>query len=331
MLKKVAIFFIIISCQIVFSQIDSLQGKWETINTMNTPLARHENSFVRVKNNFYLLGGRGIKPISIYNTKTNTWRLGSKPPVEIHHFQAVAYKGLIYMFGAMTGRYPYEKPLPNILIYNPKKDVWTMGDEIPENRRRGSSGVVIKKNKAYIVSGIVDGHNSTHVPWVDSYDFKTKKWTILADAPRARDHFHAALNDGKIYAVGGRNSSFATNQTFQLTIPEVDVYTIKTNSWSTLPETNNLQIQRAGASCVFLGDDLLLIGGESMSQNTAHHEVDAYNVKTKKWRKLNPLQTGRHGTQAIVYKHKIYIVAGSGKRGGKPELDSLEEFSTIKK
>lgn len=312
---------------LVMAQTEVSQGTWDTLETINLPLARHENSFVNVGDQFYLLGGRGIKPISIYDVKTNTWKEGAKPPVEIHHFQAVAYKGSIYMFGAMTGKYPYETPLPNILIYNPKNDTWSEGAEIPEGRRRGSAGVVIQKSKAYIISGIVDGHNSTHVPWVDAYDFNTKTWTVLADAPRPRDHFHAAINDGKIYNVGGRNSSFATKQTFELTIPEVDVYDIKTNSWTTLPEQLNIDIQRAGTSCVFLADDLILIGGESVAQQAAHNDVDAYNIKSHTWRKLDDLNRGRHGSQAIVYKNAIYIVAGSGNRGGKPELDSMESFS----
>jgi len=309
-----------------FSQGSTLLGKWKTITTVNTPIARHENSFVHVKHKFYLLGGRGIKPVSIYNTRTNTWSKGAKPPLEIHHFQAVVYKGNIYVIGAMTGKYPYERPLANVLIYNPKKNIWTEGVEIPKDRRRGSAGVVIRKNKAYIVSGIIDGHSGRHVSWVDVYNFKTKQWRVLKDTPRPRDHFHAAIKKGKIYAAGGRNSSYATNQTFHLTIPQVDIYDIKTDSWTSLPQKNTVKIPRAGASSVILGDDLILIGGESMLQKNAHNQVDAFNIKTKKWRKFSPLNRGRHGSQAIVYKNSIYIAAGSGNRGGKPELNSMEKF-----
>jgi N-acetylneuraminic acid mutarotase len=312
---------------LTFSQDLEQLGNWETVKTINQPLARHENSFVSVKNKFYLLGGRGIKPVSIYDIKTNSWSKGAKPPIEIHHFQAIHYKRKIYVIGAMTGKYPYETPLSYILIYDTKKDTWEKGVEIPKERRRGSAGVVVKKNKAYIISGIIDGHNGSHVPWLDIYDFKNKTWSVLKDAPRSRDHFQAAVKDGKIYTVGGRNSSYETKQTFHLTIPEVDVYDIKTNSWMTVPEKNNLHIQRAGTSCVFFGDDLVIIGGESMAQKEAHNEVDAYNFKTKTWRKLDRLNRGRHGTNAIVYKKSIYVVAGSGNRGGKPELSSMEKFA----
>ena len=303
-----------------------LQGKWETISSTTRPIARHECSFVAVDSEFYLLGGRGIKPVSIYNTETNTWSAGKESPMEIHHFQAVSYKGSIYMFGAMSGKYPYEKPLKNILIYNPEENEWKIGPEIPKERRRGSAGVIVHEDKAYIVSGIVDGHNSTHVPWVDVYDFKTETWGILEDAPRPRDHFHAAYKDGKIYAAGGRNSSYATNQTFDLTVAEVDIYDIESNTWSTLTKENNIPTMRAGTSSAFLGNDLIVIGGESLAQKEAHNTIEAYNIKSKTWRNLQNINRGRHGSQAIVYKNKVYIVAGSGNRGGKPELSSLEVF-----
>lgn len=314
-------------CQTILGQKKDAVGHWESVVSSNECLSRHEDSFVAVGDAFYLLGGRGIKPISVYNVKTNLWSEAAAPPIEIHHFQGVSYSGKIYVIGAMTGKYPYEKPLKNILVFDPKTNKWEEGAEIPIDRRRGSSGVVVNGDSAYIVSGIVDGHNSTHVKWVDQYDFKSKTWKILADAPRARDHFHAAFKNGKIYTAGGRNSSFATNQTFDLTVPEVDVYDVKTNIWSSFLPINNIPTMRAGASVVFLGDDLILIGGESVTQNEAHNNVDAYNIKTSSWRKLAPLNTGRHGSQAVVYKNKIFIVAGSGKRGGKPELSTMEQFS----
>ena len=306
------------------------QGQWETLTCDGSPTARHENSFVEVNGKFYLLGGRGIKPVDIFDPVQQTWHTGQASPVELHHFQAVAYAGKIYVIGAMTGGYPREKPLEKILIYNPGADAWEWGAEIPADRRRGAAGVVVAGDKAIVLSGITDGHWEGHVPWVDEYNFKSGVWKKLPDAPRARDHFHAAVKDGVIYCAGGRNSSAKTGETSNLTIPEVDVYAIATGKWSTLPATNNLPTQRAGASSIFFSNDLLIIGGESVSQETAHSDVEAYNLKQKTWRKLAPLQTGRHGTQAINYKGSIYTVAGCGNRGGRPELSSIEKLQVGK-
>ena len=63
--------------------------------------------------------------------------------------------------------------------------------------------------------------------------------SILPDAPRPRDHFHAVMADNKIYNFAGRNTSKNTNQVFDLTIPQVDVYDLKTNSWSTMSQRNS--------------------------------------------------------------------------------------------
>lgn len=327
-LNKPYLFFLVFLTSVSFKCISQVldTNNWQTIIPEGELIARHENSFVQIGSDFYLLGGRGIKPISIYNSITNTWKKGKKPPMEIHHFQGVGYRDKIFIFGAMTGKYPYETPVANVLIYDPKKDLWQTGQEIPKERRRGSSGVVISGNKAYIVSGIVDGHNDKHVPWVDSYNFKTNSWKILADAPRARDHFHAATGKGKIYAVGGRNSSYKTKQTFELTIPEIDVYDLKKNVWSTLDKQFNLPTERAGCSTVFYKQHLIVIGGESSALKEAHSEVEALDVKKMQWKELSPLERGRHGTQAILHKKHIYIAAGSGNKGGKPELNSLEKI-----
>ncbi|MFD0796549.1 Kelch repeat-containing protein [Maribacter chungangensis] len=300
--------------------------KWENIQTATAPIARHENSFVAIGKNFYLIGGRGIKPISIYNIDSHTWTTGAAPETEIHHFQGVTYNNKVYVIGAMTGKYPYETPLATMLIYNPETNIWETGPEIPKERRRGSCGVVVDGDSVYMVSGIVDGHNSTHVPWVDRYDFKTGKWTVLADAPRARDHFQAAIGDGKIYAAGGRNSSFATKQTFELTVPEVDIYDIENDTWATLAKNKNIPTQRAGTTTVLFQNQLIVIGGESSGQQSAHDQVEVLHLKTMEWTPLPSLNRGRHGTQGVIYDEAIYIAAGSGNRGGKPELASLEKL-----
>lgn len=328
-LLAVLILFTLNSCQVKSGSektTDPSSVQWHIIETKDSLSPRHECGFVEANGKFYLLGGRGIKPINIYDPQTNQWTDGAKPPMEIHHFQPVAYEGRIYAIGAMTGKYPRETPVPNVLIYDPGKDEWIMGDEIPEERRRGSAGVVVHGSKAIIISGITDGHWDGHVPWVDAYDFETGIWTRLSDAPRARDHFHAAINNAKIYCAGGRNSSAKTKQTFELTIPEVDVYDIKTNSWASLPADQNLPTERAGTSATFYDDQLLIIGGESATQKKAHSEVEAYHPYTQSWIKLDSLNVGRHGTQVVNFQNALYTASGSGKRGGRPELPSLEKF-----
>lgn len=324
-IKHTVQFLLLFSMLFFLFQCKSLEDfKWEQVETYNLPSARHECGFVEANGLFYLIGGRGLKPVDIYNIKTEKWTQGAKPPIEIHHFQAVNYNNNIYVIGAMTGKYPHETPLDKILIYKPIEDLWIWGDTIPESRRRGSAGIVIKDDVAYIFCGITDGHWEGHVPWADKYNFKTGKWTVLTNAPRARDHFQAAIHNNNIYCASGRNSSAKTNETFNLTIPEIDVYDIEKDEWVTLSEASNIPTQRAGASTIINGGNLIILGGESASQKTAHNDVEIMDIKSGSWKVGPKLITGRHGTQAILYENTIYTAAGSGNRGGKPELSSLE-------
>ncbi|WP_250419078.1 PKD domain-containing protein [Pontibacter deserti] len=302
-------------------------GSWETIAPASgTPTSRHENAFVQAGDKFYLLGGRGTKPVQAYDPVNKTWTNKANTPIEMNHFQAVTIDGLIYVVGAFTGGYPHETPIPKIYIYNPLTDKWLDGPAIPEARRRGSAGVVVRNKKIYLISGITDGHYAGHVKWFDEFDPATNSWKTLPDAPRARDHSHAALINNKLYLAGGRRSSYATGETYSLTVPEVDVYDFETSTWSTLPSSSNIPTPRAGASTAVLGDEVVVIGGESVSQSGAHKETEALNVSKNTWRRLADLQTGRHGTQAIVNNNSIYVMAGSGSMGGSPELNSQERF-----
>lgn len=303
----------------VFSQ---SKEQWTTVETVNHPLPRHENSFVENNGKFYLLGGRGIKPIEEYNPKTKTWKTLATPPIEFHHFQAISFKNEIYVIGALTGGYPHETPLTHFLIFNPKTNTWREGAEIPEERRRGSAGVLTRGNKIYMVCGIVDGHYADFVPWFDEYDTKTGKWKILPDAPRPRDHFGAVLVEDKVYAAGGRTSHAEIGKVLDLVISEVDFYDFKTNSWSTVEA--DLPTPRGGTSSIANGRYLLVMNGESTVQEASHSEVEVLDTENGTWSKLPDLIQGRHGTGAIYYKDKLYVAAGSAKRGGGPELNTME-------
>jgi len=300
--------------------------KWQAVVSKDNskPVQRHEAAFVRVGPKFYLLGGRGIRPVSIYNTQTGSWTEGTAPPIEMHHFQPVVYNNKIYCISAMTGGWPDETPTTHVYIYDPAADTWTKGDEIPEARRRGSTGNVLYEGKIYIACGIKNGHIGDHKNWMDRYDPATGKWDVLTDAPRARDHFQAVLVDGKIVTPAGRNTGIEPDEPFGGTIAEVDVYDIATNSWQTLP--NNIPTKRAGNAAIFYNEEVLVVGGESTTQEKAHADVEALNLKTNEWRTLPSLIEGRHGSGLLEYTGEIYIASGCGNRGGNPELFTMEKY-----
>jgi hypothetical protein len=66
---------------------------------------------------------------------------------------------------------------------------------------------------------------------------------------------------------------------------------------------------------------VVVIGGESGRQVAAHSEVEAYDPKTGAWTALPALPVGRHGMQAVMVGDRVHVLAGSGNRGGGPELN----------
>lgn len=302
------------------------QEQWQVLSVNIEAHERHENAFVKAGDKFYLIGGRGIKPTDIYEPATQSWSEGAPAPIEISHVQAISHEGLIYVMGGLTGNWPSETPLSHIYIYNPLLDKWFIGPKIPPHRQRGAAGVVVYDEKFYLVCGIVNGHTSGWVPWLDEFDPSTNTWNELPDAPRSRDHFQAVVSGNKLIAAGGRKSGFE-GQGFEATIAETDIFDFETESWSTLPSPEgDIPTQRAGTAAISAGNVAIVTGGESGSQTTAHSEVEALDPEDGSWRTLPSLQTGRHGTQLIYSEGQLYISAGSGDRGGGPELNSLEKY-----
>ncbi len=306
-------------------------ARWSTLSVTSEPTARHESTMVKVGGKSYLLGGRGVKPVEEFDPATKSWRKLGLTPMEIHHFQPVAYGNQIYVMTAMTGKYPKETPLANIHIYDPKTDSWRVGPEIPKHRRRGGAGTVVHDGKIYVVGGIVDGHTSGTVAWFDEFDPKNGIWRELPDAPRIRDHFPAIALKGRLYCIGGRNTSIHEPGNFMAffgaLIPEVDRYDFATGKWTTLAEA--LPVATAAGGLLELKGDIYYFGGES-AQKVAHKETQQLNVKSGKWKLMAPMVQGRHGGGSAVMGGKLYFAAGSGGRGGAPELSSTEVYAVDK-
>ncbi len=304
-------------------------GKWSYVAQSNAPVPREECSFAQAGGKFYLLGGRGVSPVQEYNPAGKAWKDLGKTPVELNHFQALSLHGLVYVVCALNGAYPHEVPVPNMYIFDPLTDTWIKGMTIPQERLRGSAGVAFANGKIYVALGIKDGHSSGWVPYLDEYDPATGAWKALADAPRERDHFQTAIANGRLYALGGRRSSYKVNnvQDIFFDLEKVDVYDIAKASWSTLPAASNHPLLRSGTVNTTLGDEIIVAGGGSLVNGSlAHKETHALNTVTNAWRALAPLNTGRQVLGGVLNNGGIYLASGSGGSGGSPTLNTMEVF-----
>ncbi|MBX2883073.1 MAG: hypothetical protein KTR32_24180, partial [Granulosicoccus sp.] len=301
-----------------------VSGNWEIVRSSNgsKPTARHEAGGVGFQNQFYLIGGRGKRPVDRYNPSTRRWDNLGTPSKEMHHFQPVTLNGKIYVIGALECCFPSEKVVPKIQIFDPKSKKWSDGAALPRNRLRGSAGVVVYNNKIYMVGGTTNGHNGGAVNWFDEYDPATKRWKTLKNAPTKRDHFSAVVVGNRLIAAGGRQTDYP--DTFSNLVGRVDVYNFKTEKWeSGIP---NIPTQRAGAVVAAVGEDVLVIGGETAKAGPAKNTVEAYNVSTRKWRRLNSLRQARHSGGIAQIDNAIHIASGNTRRGGGAETTSHEKL-----
>ncbi len=305
----------------------SLQ-QWIIKHESQNYTGRHENSFVQAGDKFYLLGGReNPRTVEIYDYTNDTWEsLSNSSPLEFNHFQAATYQGLIWVIAAFKdNNFPSEQPAEHIWAFDPVNKEWIQGPEIPEQRRRGSAGVVLYNNKFYIVNGNKLGHNGQYVNFFDEYDPQTGEWTVLQDSPQARDHFFATVVDNKLYVVSGRRSGGPIGGVFGPVIPEVDVYNFTTQTWATLPQEQNLPTPRAAALVNNYLNKIIVAGGEVPDNNQALSVTEMYDPEKEEWQELAPLNFARHGTQGIVSGKGLYVLSGSPNRGG-GNMKNMEVF-----
>ncbi|RNC90255.1 MAG: PKD domain-containing protein [Allomuricauda sp.] len=285
---------------------------------------RHECGFVQAGDKFYLMGGRESSRVEMFNYANNSWSNLGDAPVNLNHFQAVEYKGLIWIIGALTNdNFPNDIPADHIWMFDPTDNTWIQGPEIPQNRKRGSAGLVIYNDIFYLVGGNTNGHNGGYVPWFDSYNPATGEWTELDDAPHARDHFYASVTGDKLYALSGRLSG-GPGGVFAPTLPEVDVYDFATQQWETLPASANLPTPRSGPSIAVFNGKLIVVGGSVESQdvygtlvtNDVLKITEAFDPLTQTWERLADANFKRRATQAIVSGNGIHVASGSNVLAG---------------
>lgn len=127
-----------------------------TTNTWTTkaemPYAAVDHSSVVLGDKIYVL----TSPIQIYDTKTDSWSLGSFPPTVQSNADAVTIldqqgRGLIYIFGG--GGYATYTDL--VQIYDPENDVWGVGSPMPTPRY--GLAVAVVNNQIYALGGVTSG------------------------------------------------------------------------------------------------------------------------------------------------------------------------------
>lgn len=306
-------------------------GTWTNIDAQvrGKPTARHENCFVMVNGKGYLIGGRGTRPVEEFNPLTRRWEEVAEMPTQMHHMQCVAYKNAVYIVAAWYGRSPSESNVEKLWIFHTDTYKWESRTGLPAERRRGGAAQVLFDDRIYVLCGNRGGHGppSKSLGWVDYYDLKNDMWvTGLSSIPSGheRDHVGGARVGDKICIAGGRNGGM--ENPFRATVESTFCYDPNKDEWENMMA--NIPAPRAGSATGRSCDGRLMVVGGEGRFSPAFDQVDLFDGK--KWETVRPLVRSRHGTGLAIadcrYCEHVFIAAGSGRRGGSPELDSTEVY-----
>ncbi len=135
---------------------DPLTDSWTTKAPIPTAASNYASAVV--DNKIYVAGGFFLSNLTqIYDPETDTWSLGTTVPSSVSDGAAGATTGVIapkriYVMGVDAYNGLGEPPCLN-RVYDPEKDSWTAGADVPTNRL--NFGVAVVDDKLYAIGGYV--------------------------------------------------------------------------------------------------------------------------------------------------------------------------------
>lgn len=189
---------------------------------------------------------------------------------------------------------------------------------------RQEHSVTAVGDTVYIIGGIEPSSSdpSGFVPTAkfEAYDILLDRWSTLVPLPLPLNHANVASVNGKIYVLGGLNSTDPNDQTVFGAVGNSYVYDPLKNKWTELSTPMPAGTERGSAAVGVHGTKIYLAGGLSRLVATLDGRQDSvdivsvFDTRTSKWTSLPRLPARRdHVGGAIV--NNIFYVLGGRDRG----------------
>jgi hypothetical protein len=227
------------------------------------------------------------------------------PMSTAHYSNSVAgMGGLLY---AMGGNYNSCSAYSTLEAYDPVSNTWSSKPSMPTARWGLSSGVV---GGILYAAGGTNGclNPATGMNTFEAYDPVANTWTSKTPMNFARASFGVGVVNGKLYAVGGDNSSQPMNN--------VEAYDPVANSWTNMAP---LQTARETHGVGVVNGILYAVGG-SNGVSGALSSVEAYNPATNTWAYVAPLPVALSGVSVVEVNGILYVVGGNAAGAQIPTL-----------
>ena len=156
------------------------------------------------------------------------------------------------------------------------------------------------------------------------------QWIQKASMPTPRHDLQAITVGNQIYAISGGGD---------LTSDVVEIYDVKTDTWSQGPP---IPTKRGWFGAVLLNQKIYTIAGKTIRSedekartgDPANYDirdsVEVLDLTSQTWASLQPIAAPRAGLAATLCKGKIYAIGGNAMnneiRTGGPHLDTVEIY-----
>ena len=182
--------------------------------------------------------------------------------------------------------------------YSPAKDTWRRLPDLPVSVDHAAAASW--RGRFFVVGG----YGADRQPLRVGYVFDGTGWRLLPRPPDARAAAAAvATAAGKLYVVGGRTENGLAR--------EMLVLDLRSLRWSRAVGPTGREHLAAAA----LGGVVYVLGGRRAGYDTNVATVEAYDPRTRRWRRLPPIPGARGGTGAAGIAGRIVSVGGEEPAG----------------
>lgn len=188
-------------------------------------------------------------------------------------------------------------------VYDTVTSAWSSAPPIRLGRTFSATNSAAIDGVLYVIAGNPRGYCTNAS---DAFDVAGGRWHLLPGAPVARCHAAAVAASGRVFVIGGWNTSSTVRFT------TVDVYDPRTNAWS---HDTPLPRPRGSMAAGVVGRSIYLAGGWT-PDSPASSDVDSYDIDHRRWTTRTRMPTDRGGAAAAVLDGRLYVIGGQRVVGG---------------
>jgi N-acetylneuraminic acid mutarotase len=233
--------------------------------------------------------------------RADSWTPAAPMPAPKYlHGAATGSDGRLYAFGGTDDGGP--PVTATVFAYDVNLDAWTSVAPLAAGPRRNFAYTSDANGLVYAIGGYDFSGPPFGLTRVERYDPTFDYWAILPDMPTARQGPAATMGlDGRIYVMGGTDTSFQT-------VAVTEVFDPAAGTWTTAAPMNT---PRTGfAAAMGLDGRIYVFGGYS---DTYVNTAEVYDPASDTWTPIASMNQIRYGLAGVTGPDgRIYAIGGYG-------------------